>query len=87
MFSRQLPLFLLLLTIPGYLYSQPGVSMEQRNPLKISKLSEPINFDGIPNEEAWKSIEAFNLVMHIPVFGKVPTENTDVRLADRKSVV
>jgi hypothetical protein len=44
-------------------------------------LSQPVNFDGIPDEEAWRSIDPIKLIMFSPVFGKEPTEETDFRIA------
>jgi len=39
-----------------------------------------INLDGIPDEEIWTKVENFPLVMHSPNSGKIPEQNTDVRL-------
>jgi len=47
----------------------------------IHELKQEIRFDGIPDEEAWKEIPPFDLVMHSPIFGKDPSEKTDVRIA------
>jgi hypothetical protein len=49
-------------------------------PLLINRLSHPITFDGIPDEEAWKSVSPLKLIMYQPVFGKEPSEETDVRI-------
>ena len=81
MLTRQLALFLFFIIIPGSLFSQPEMYQKDKNPFKIGKLSQHLNFDGIPDEEVWKSFEVFKMVMHIPVFGKEPTENTEVRMA------
>lgn len=43
-------------------------------------ISVGINFDGIPDEEIWNSVESFPLVMHYPNNGKIPEQKTDVRL-------
>jgi hypothetical protein len=47
----------------------------------INRLVLPVNFDGIPDEEAWSAIVPLKLIMHSPFFGKDPTENTDTRIA------
>ena len=39
-----------------------------------------INFDGRPDEEIWQRAESFNLIMHSPNNGKIPEQETDVRL-------
>jgi hypothetical protein len=49
--------------------------------LIISKLTQPVSFDGIPDEEAWNPVEPVNMIMHSPVFGKEPAEKTDARFA------
>lgn len=61
------------------LYSQSDTSSLDQT-LLISKLSQPIKFDGIPDEEAWQLISPLKLIMYQPVFGKEPTEETDVRI-------
>jgi hypothetical protein len=63
------------------LYNQTDSSSARKNAVIIEKLNSTINFDGIPDEEAWIAINQIKLIMHSPVFGKDPTENTDVRIA------
>jgi len=63
------------------IYSQIDNSSTQNNPVLIEKLKSGINFDGIPDEEAWSSVNRINLIMHSPVFGKEPTEDSDIRIA------
>ena len=55
------------------------LSSDLKNALLIDRLTLPVIFDGIPDEEAWKVIEPLNFIMHSPVFGKDPTEKTDTR--------
>jgi hypothetical protein len=50
------------------------------HPLLINRLSQSIIFDGIPDEEAWQSISPLKMIMYQPVFGKEPSEETDVRI-------
>jgi hypothetical protein len=61
------------------LYSQNDNSSDS-HPLLIHKLTLPIKFDGIPDEEGWKSLAPFKLIMYQPVFGKDPSEETDIRM-------
>ena len=49
--------------------------------LVIQRLTAPVQFDGISNEDAWKHIDPLPMIMHAPVFGKQPTEKTEVFLA------
>jgi hypothetical protein len=61
------------------LYGQSDTS-SLNQPLLINRLSQPIIFDGNPDEEAWQSISPLKLIMYQPVFGKEPSEETDVRI-------
>jgi hypothetical protein len=74
-------IFILLIYGNSTSYAQTGLSEKERDPLIIDKLTSSINFDGIPDEEAWTSINQIKLVMHSPVFGKDPTEDSDIRIA------
>ncbi len=65
--------------IASALHSQ-GDTSSLSHPMLISKLSQPITFDGIPDEEVWQSISPLNLTMYQPVYGKEPSEKTDLRI-------
>ncbi len=69
---------LVLMTFILFLFSTNSFSQES---LKVSKLSGAINFDGIPGEEAWQSVPALKMVMHTPVFGNEPSENSVIKMA------
>ena len=70
------------LVIPGNeLLCQTASFSEGKKELVISRLMQEIDFDGIPGEEAWNSIEPIDLIMHSPYFGNSPTEKSDVRIA------
>jgi len=64
-----------------YSYCQKDTAAIQTNEIIIDKLNSSVSFDGIPDEEAWSSVKSLKMVMHSPVFGKEPTENTDIRIA------
>ena len=64
-------LFLLLFSVNSY-------SSEK---LKIQRISEPIQFDGSPNELAWQLIDTLPITMHSPVFNGNATEQTLIRIA------
>jgi hypothetical protein len=57
--------------------SQPAKAQVRRI---IPFIAGGINFDGIPDEEVWKKVESFPLVMHSPNNGEIPKQKTDVRL-------
>jgi hypothetical protein len=48
--------------------------------LVIPRLPGMIRFDGIVDDSAWTVTEPLPMVMHSPVFGKEPTEKTEVRI-------
>ena len=48
--------------------------------VKIKRLYTAIEFDGVPGEEAWLSLDNFPLTMHKPNFGNQPSEESDVRI-------
>jgi hypothetical protein len=60
------------------LYCQTDTSSNR--PFLINRISQSITFDGVPDEESWKSIMPLDLTMYQPVYGKDPTEETDVRI-------
>lgn len=62
-------------------YCQTDSSATRTNAILINKLNSEIKFDGIPDEEAWSTVSSMKMIMHSPVFGKEPTEKTDVRIA------
>jgi len=51
-----------------------------QEPVQIKRITEPIHFDGLPGEEAWKTLGKFELVMHRPNFGSEPSEASDIRI-------
>ncbi len=48
--------------------------------LKIKRILAPVEFDGMPEEEAWQALDLFNLTMHKPNFGAQPSEKSEVRI-------
>jgi hypothetical protein len=81
LFKISLTGFTLLFLRSISLYGQADSSSARKNALIIEKLNSAINFDGVPDEQAWMSIAKINLIMYSPVFGKDPTEASDIRIA------
>jgi hypothetical protein len=52
-----------------------------QTPMIITRVTGTINFDGIPDEEAWQSVQALPMTMFIPKAGGEPTENSDVKIS------
>lgn len=65
-------LFALLLIRVNYSFAQ--------EPVKIKRISQSINFDGIPSETEWNETDRFPMVMHKPNFNAQPSENTEVMI-------
>lgn len=55
-------------------------SFAQQKPIEITKISEPMVFDGIINEPFWDTASSFNLIRQSPNYGNEPSEKTDVRI-------
>ena len=62
------------------LFPVSNVTMMGQDRLIIPQLQGEIFFDGIINEPVWDSIQPLTMVMHEPVFGKEPSEKTEVRI-------
>jgi len=72
----------LILIISGeILYGQEEPLSDLKNAVIIDRLLLPVDFDGVPDEEAWNAIIPLKMIMHSPVFGKDPSEKTDIRIA------
>jgi len=78
---RLLIISILLLSLALTSTGQSDTLLSRKQALVINRVSQPVNFDGVPDEEAWKSNEPVNMVMFTPVFGREPAEKTDFRLA------
>ncbi len=48
--------------------------------VKIKRITVPVEFDGMPKETAWESLNLFSLTMHKPNFGAQPSEKSEVRI-------
>ena len=44
----------------------------------LTRISGPIQLDGLCNEAAWQDIELLPLVMRYPNFGDAPTKKTEI---------
>lgn len=59
----------------------PCQSIHSQEAVNINRLAVPITFDGIPKEEAWDIAAKFDLTMHRPNFGSLPSEISEVKIA------
>ena len=66
--------------LPGFFLICSSVLWSQ-TPLVVSKLTAAINFDGVPDEVAWQSVQPLPVTMHSPVFGNEPTEISVIKIA------
>ncbi|KPK86186.1 MAG: hypothetical protein AMS27_05580 [Bacteroides sp. SM23_62_1] len=65
-------LFLLIFFIPHNIIGQETVS--------ISRISEPVDFDGSPFEQVWDNATLFPMIMYSPNFGFEPSEKSEVMI-------
>lgn len=79
--TKHLIIAIALCAVPFLSLSGLPDSVFVKKELVISRLTQPVVFDGLADEAAWKDVAPFSLVMHSPVFGKAPSESTEVRLA------
>ncbi len=61
-----------------WLFFQNNLSGQET--VRIQRLTSAVEFDGVPDEAAWKSLNDFPLTMHRPNFGNRPSEISDVRI-------
>lgn len=61
--------------------AQESNGLNQSSPMKVTKISGGINFDGVPDEAVWEEIEEISLVMYRPVFRGEPTEKSVIKIA------
>jgi Domain of unknown function (DUF5916) len=57
-----------------------GILQAQRVPVAITRINEPVTFDGIINEPFWETASNFPLIRQSPDYGTEPSEKTDVRM-------
>jgi hypothetical protein len=63
------------------LSSMISINLFSQEPLKVTKLTGSITFDGIPDEAAWVQVPQIPMVMHMPVAGNEPTESSIIKIA------
>ena len=54
---------------------------DAQEPLRLTRLVESIQLDGISNEPEWQKIEPLPMTMNRPTYPGEPTEKTEIRLA------
>jgi hypothetical protein len=52
-----------------------------QTPIVVSKLTEAINFDGMPDEDVWLNVPALEMTMYSPVYGNKQTEKATIKIA------
>ncbi|MCU0408628.1 MAG: carbohydrate binding family 9 domain-containing protein, partial [Bacteroidales bacterium] len=79
--GAQLIIVLIVIAAPFRLSGQAASPpSDLKTAVVIGKLAAPVNFDGIPGEEAWEALTPLPYIMHSPVFGKEPSEKTVTRI-------
>ena len=52
-----------------------------QRPIKLHRLAQPIQLDGLVDEPAWRAVDPFPLVMYQPTYKGAMTEHTEIRVA------
>lgn len=70
--------FVFILYVPVY-----GMQADTRDtsPYVLQRINGEVKLDGMSDEAAWQGIRPLSVVMHIPDFGKEPTERTEILIA------
>jgi len=55
-------------------------SLKAQDAVPVTRLSDHVTFDGIPDEPLWDKLSKFELTMHRPTFGLQPSEISDIRI-------
>ena len=74
--TRKITVFFLLVIV----LRQTVILAGNGNPVVMVRLEGEIVFDGMPDEAAWQRCDPFPMLTQTPVFGKEPTERTDIRI-------
>ncbi len=56
------------------------LSFAAEDPVRLKRIEGNIDFDGLPTEESWNSLDEFPLIMHKPNFGMEASERSIVRI-------
>jgi hypothetical protein len=49
--------------------------------IDYSHIPEGLTFDGVPDEDAWKTIDKLPLLVYVPVYGAEPSEKSSLKIA------
>lgn len=55
--------------------------------VELTRLDSPIEFDGMPDDEAWRRVPMLPLTLYTPIFRGAATQRTEIRVAyDRENL-
>lgn len=75
------PAILALLLLLGTIPRQPVNAQEASAPLVLTRITEPVVIDGVPNDPVWRDVPALPLTEYTPVFRGTPTQRTVIKVA------
>ena len=67
-----------------FIFSVPVTAADGENSTSayiLQRMTGEVTLDGLSDEPAWQGIKPLQVVMHIPDFGKEPTEKTEILIA------
>jgi hypothetical protein len=79
--QSKITFILLAWILTTYVQAQSSGSSDISEPLKVTRISGGITFDGVPDEAVWQSIQALPMTMLTPIPGGEPTEISIIKIA------
>ena len=67
--------------ISGVLLVSGTLAVRGQDPIPLTRLSGPIELDGVVDEPAWDDVSPFPMTMFTPTFQAPLTERTEIRVA------
>jgi len=68
------------LTLFTFLFMIMCNNLKAQEAVTVLRLTDHVQFDGVPDEPLWDKLSNFELTMHRPNFGLKPSEESDIRL-------
>jgi hypothetical protein len=59
----------------------PALAAQGQGEIELPRLASPVRIDGDMSDSAWAAIPPLPLTMHLPAFGGVPSQRTEIRVA------
>jgi hypothetical protein len=78
--TRSIQVLFFACIVTSHMHAQSSMNLDLNSPVKVYRLHGGINFNGIPDEEAWTQAETFPMVMCLPQPGSAPSEISIIKI-------